>query len=244
MTADLVFYVAAVFVAAGAVKGITGLGLPTVGVSLLGLAMPPATAATLLVLPSLATNVAQCAGRHGRSLLRRFGLLWLFIALGCLFTPVPTVGRSAGFARMALAVLLILYGLWGLLRAKLPHPGAWEKRLSPFIGYAGGVMTVATGVFMIPVSPWLQALRLKKDEMVQALGITFTVCTLGLAVRLGMDRVPLLQFGLPGAVALAAAFAGMAIGARVRRRWDQQTFSRAMFAVFVVIGVLMLAKQA
>lgn len=243
MATHLVLYVAAVFVVAGAVKGITGLGLPTVGVSLLGLAMPPAAAAALLVLPSLATNVAQCAGPHARSLLRRFGLLWLFIAIGCLFTPMPTIGRSVGFARMGLALLLIVYGLWGLARARLPHPGAWEKRLSPFVGYASGVMTVATGVFMIPVSPYLQSLRLDKDEMVQALGITFTICTLGLAVRLGMDRVPLLQFGLSGIVALAGAFAGMALGTRVRRRWDQQTFTRAMFAVFIALGVLMIARE-
>ena len=51
--------VVAVFAIAGIVKGISGMGLPTVAVSLLGLFMSPAHAAALLVLPSLATNIAQ-----------------------------------------------------------------------------------------------------------------------------------------------------------------------------------------
>ncbi len=48
---------AAVFVLAGLVKGVVGLGLPTVAMGLLALRMPAAQAAALLVVPSLVTNV-------------------------------------------------------------------------------------------------------------------------------------------------------------------------------------------
>lgn len=40
-----------IFIAAGLVKGVTGMGLPTVAMGLLGLLMPPQAAAPLLVLP-------------------------------------------------------------------------------------------------------------------------------------------------------------------------------------------------
>ena len=43
--------VVATFVLAGAVKGVIGLGLPTIAMGLLGLAMPPAQAAALLIVP-------------------------------------------------------------------------------------------------------------------------------------------------------------------------------------------------
>lgn len=56
----------AVFALAGGVKGITGMGLPTAAMSLLGLWMAPAQAAALIVMPSLVTNVAQCRGPAGR----------------------------------------------------------------------------------------------------------------------------------------------------------------------------------
>ncbi|MEG0202205.1 MAG: sulfite exporter TauE/SafE family protein, partial [Comamonas sp.] len=49
----------AVFALAGLVKGVVGLGLPTVSMALLALFMPPAQAAALLLLPSLVSNVMQ-----------------------------------------------------------------------------------------------------------------------------------------------------------------------------------------
>lgn len=46
---------------AGAVKGVIGLGLPTIAMGLLGLAMAPSQAAALLILPSTVTNLWQLA---------------------------------------------------------------------------------------------------------------------------------------------------------------------------------------
>jgi uncharacterized protein len=51
--------VALVFFAAGAVKGVLGMGLPTVAMGLLGLMMPVSAAAAVLTLPSFITNVWQ-----------------------------------------------------------------------------------------------------------------------------------------------------------------------------------------
>ena len=62
------------FVLAGFVKGVLGQGLPTVAVGLLSLAMTPVEAASLLVVPSLVTNIWQLAlGPNLRPLVRR---LW------------------------------------------------------------------------------------------------------------------------------------------------------------------------
>jgi uncharacterized membrane protein YfcA len=54
-----VLIVSAVFLLAGAVKGMTGMGLPTVAMGALGAVMPPVVAASLLVVPSFVTNVWQ-----------------------------------------------------------------------------------------------------------------------------------------------------------------------------------------
>src|SRR3954471_20590958 len=81
MLETVVLVVTAVFLLAGFVKGVIGLGLPTVVVGLLGAVMPPSEAAALLVLPSLVTNVWQLvAGPDIRSLLRR---LWPMMAGVC-----------------------------------------------------------------------------------------------------------------------------------------------------------------
>lgn len=48
--------IAAVFVCAGIVKGIIGFALPTVGIGLLGIFLPPAQAASLVTIPTIATT--------------------------------------------------------------------------------------------------------------------------------------------------------------------------------------------
>jgi uncharacterized protein len=49
------------FLLAGFVKGVIGLGLPTVSMGLLSVVMPPAKATSLLIVPSFVTNVWQLA---------------------------------------------------------------------------------------------------------------------------------------------------------------------------------------
>jgi hypothetical protein len=73
----------ATFLLAGFVKGVIGLGLPTIGMGLLAVVMAPAQAAALLVVPSFVTNVWQLALGPGiGSLLRRLWPMLLGICLG------------------------------------------------------------------------------------------------------------------------------------------------------------------
>ena len=66
----LTLLVIGTFLLAGTVKGVIGLGLPTVAMGMLGLAMLPAQAAALLIIPSTVTNLWQLAfGGHLRGLL-------------------------------------------------------------------------------------------------------------------------------------------------------------------------------
>src|SRR3954466_364115 len=95
-----------VFLVAGAVKGLSGMGLPTFSMALLGLFMPPAAAATLMVLPSLATNVSQCIGPHARALARRIWPMWLALAAATIFSPFAGLGSGEG-ARVLLGIVLI-----------------------------------------------------------------------------------------------------------------------------------------
>ena len=77
--------VAVVFLLAGAVKGMIGLGLPTIAMGLLTLAMPPSAAASLLLVPSFITNVWQLwLGPSFGALLRR---LWPLLAGLTVGTP-------------------------------------------------------------------------------------------------------------------------------------------------------------
>lgn len=236
--------IAVVFLAAGAVKGVSGMGLPTFSVALLGLFMPTATAATLMLLPSLLTNIAQCIGPHARALARRLWPLWLMLAVATVWSPLPDLGSAGAGARAALGGVLVAYGVWGLARPALRGPGRFERPLGGVAGALSGLLTAATGVFVMPMVPYLQSLRLEKDAMIQALGLSFLVATLALAVRLG-PLVVLSGTAVPltgHAIALGAAFAGLRFGSLLRQRLPILVFQRALYSVFLALGALMLAR--
>jgi uncharacterized membrane protein YfcA len=239
-----ILLVGAIFMLAGAVKGISGMGLPTVAMSLLGLWMPATQAAALLIMPSLATNLAQCRGPHGRSLARRLWPLWLGLATTAFCAP-GLGGGSEATARRLLGAALVSYGVWGLWRLNLPQLSAEQRWVGAMAGLLTGAVTAATAVFVLPMVPYLQALRFDKDEMVQALGLSFGVATLALAMRLGLGLEPSAgsRWLTPlSAWALGASFAGLWLGTRLRAALSGAAFQRSLFVIFIGLGVANLLK--
>jgi uncharacterized membrane protein YfcA len=239
MEAMQILLVVVVFVLAGGVKGVTGMGLPTVAMSLLGLWMPPVQAAALLVIPSLATNIAQCRGPYLRALAIRLWPGWLAIAIVTISAPGLGRAVSAQSAKGWLGGILVAYGIWGLWRPHLPDLSLSSKWISLVAGVVTGFVTALTAVFVLPWVPYLQTLRLDKDEMVQALGLSFTVATLALAVRVQMSA-PFESVSASVAIAVAGAligaFGGLKLGEVLRGRLAGPTFQKALFMVFLGLG--------
>lgn len=246
MDAMTISMVVAAFALAGGVKGITGMGLPTVAMSLLGLWMQPAQAAALLVVPSLATNVAQCRGPHLRRLAVRLWPGWLAIAVVTALAPGLGDAGVATSASRWLGAVLVGYGVWGLWRPALPDLSGCGWWVAALAGATTGLVTAFTAVFVLPWVPYLQSLRLDKDATVQALGLSFTVATLGLACRLhgtAPDEWWSASAAMALGAAMAGAFAGLKLGELLRGRLAGPSFQRALFLVFVVLGVVNLVRS-
>ena len=229
------------FVAAGMVKGIIGLGLPTVAMGLLGLAMAPSQAAALLIIPATLTNLWQLAfGGHLQGLIKRLWPMLLMIFLG---TGIGTswIGMAGGhWVVRGLGAALLLYALSGLLLPALSVNPGHESWLGPVSGLITGIITSATGVFVIPAVPYLQALGLSRDELVQALGLSFTVSTLALAGGL-LWRGALGGGELSASLlALIPAVLGMLLGQWLRQRISAVLFKRVFFIGLGALGAHLL----
>ena len=186
----MVWFVITVFALAGMIKGTIGLGLPAVSMGLLTMVISPFQAATLLIIPSMVTNIWQLFA-EGRvlQLIRRFWLLLIGIIVGSIWSVFPTLGHSDFNSEALLGGMLALYGVYGLFAKSMPNLSKYENWLSPIMGYLGGALTVATGVVVIPVVPYLQTLNLQRDDLVQSLGLAFTTSTICLAVFLHQNPV-------------------------------------------------------
>ena len=213
------------FLIAGFVKGVIGLGLPTVAMGLLTLVMAPAKAASLLIAPSFVTNVWQlAAGPSFRRLARRLWPMLAGVVAGTLAGTGLLTGSHAGQAAIALGVLLMLYAVLGLTSVRFAVVPAAEWWLGPLIGALTGLATAATGVFVIPAVPYLGALDLDKEDMIQALGLSFTVSTIALAASLATGGAFALGDLGASTAALAPALIGMAAGGALRGRLASRPF--------------------
>jgi uncharacterized protein len=233
------------FLLAGLVKGVIGMGLPTVAMGLLSLVMPPVQAAALLVVPSLVTNVWQLlAGPRFIAVLKRFALMMLTIALGTVAGIGLLTGSGSEIANLALGAVLALYGVLGLCAPHWVVPRSVEPVLSPIVGLLTGVLTGATGIFVIPAVPYLNSLGLEKEELIQTLGLSFTVSTLALAGSLlATGRFEMNIAGL-SLLALLPALGGMMLGQRLRGHLKPEVFRRWFFVGLIVLGTYMVWRAA
>lgn len=240
----LIALVVGAYLLAGFVKGVIGMGLPTVAMGLLAAVMSPAQAAAILIAPSLATNIWQMvAGPYLLALIRRLGPMLLGMFAGAWLGNGVLTGENARPAALGLGIVLIAYALMGVFKVTFSVPRKNEIWLGPLVGILTGVVMAATGVFVIPALPYLQAIGFEKDELVQALGLHFTTSTVALALVLWDGGAIDVSLGTLSLFAIAPAVVGMYVGQRMRARISPETFRMFLFIGLLVLGSLLVARN-
>lgn len=236
MTAAVLWISLSLF-CAGAVKGLFGLGMPTVALGLLSLSLPPVEAATLIVIPTLATNAWQFAtGPAKVEVSKRFALLCVGVAVGTTLGIGFLTGSHTALVSLALGCVLILYAIVGLLSARLRVPARHERWVSPLIGLATGIVNGATGVSVMPLVPYLSAIDLQREALIQAMGLVFMVAMVSLAICLAWTGHFRVASAGVSALALLPAFAGMYVGQWVRLRLHGDAYRKWFFIGLIALG--------
>ena len=257
--------VATVFLAGGVVKGGIGLGLPTVSVGLMAIWMPVEQAAGILILPVIMTNIWQAFfGTALKLIMHRLWTLLIALVVGSMAAAILIAEADQALAAALLGTMLILYAALGLTGARFSVPVRAEPVLTPVMGLATGLISGATAIFVIPVVPYLQSLNFAKgrrgrgdepndptratddtmikDALIQSLGITVLVSSLGLAVGLGANGKLPVSVALPGVIGTAMAILGMIGGRKIRNRLSLEVFRRWVLSALVVLGLVMVVR--
>ncbi len=229
--------IVATFFFAGSVKGITGLGLPPIVLGVLAATIGLQPAKALILVPTFFTNVFQaCAGGHGRRIVAR---TWPFLAAATVMIGLGSWALHRIETRLlsfALGLVLVMYGVMGLCKLRLRIGARWAKAVGLVFGTANGMVTGLTGTSSVPGVFYLQSIGLDRDELLQGMGILFSLSTIGLALTLGMDGLLTKELGLMSAVALIPAMLGMVIGQRICRRIPEAMFRAVMYASLALLG--------
>lgn len=220
------------------VKGTLGLGLPTVAMGLLATTMAPGQAIAIVIVPAIVTNIWQTfVGPYLRDIIKRLWPLMLGTVAGIWINAGLLTGPYAAYGTVVLGVLLVIYAIVGLSRFSFKVARRDEKWIGGIVGVITGLISAATGVQVIPSMPFMQAIGMEKDELVQALGVFFTTATVALAFNLTASGLLTATTALPGAVAMAASFTGMFIGQAVRTRMQPEVFRRWFLISMILLGI-------
>jgi uncharacterized membrane protein YfcA len=168
--------------------------------------------------------------------LKRLGGLLAAACVGTWLGAGWLTGPYAHYGVAALGLLLIIYAVISLAAVRVRVSRDKEIWLGPIVGLLSGLLTAATGVFIIPAIIYLNGIGLDRDELVQALGLCFTVSTIALSFNLIGAGVLNVSLASAAVVALVGALAGMWLGQVVRQRLDQTTFRRWFFVGLLLLG--------
>ena len=151
----------------------------------------------------------------------------------------PQKPRRSGWfwASIFLGILLVIYAVVSLRKFVFTVSRRDEKWVGGIVGLVTGVISAATGVQVIPSMPYFQAIGMEKDELIQALGVFFTIATLVQAFNLSAAGLLNESTALPGVVALACSFTGMAIGQAVRTRLEPDAFRHWFLISMILLGI-------
>ena len=239
---DILALIAATFLVAGLVKGIVGLGLPTVSLAILTATLGLRDAMALMVIPSLITNIWQMlAGPHLKEIAQRFWLLALASVAGTFLGVWIGVKISPGVLAAFLGILIVIYAASGLGRIRVPAiaEGQW---LGGLMGLFSGLATGLAGVFLVPTVFYLQALKIGKDLFVQTLGVLFTIATVTLGVALARHQLLTPEHAYVSIGAVAPAIAGMFLGQKVRARLSEDSFRTVLFWALAGLGCYLILR--
>ncbi len=235
--------VLATFLLAGLVKGVIGLGLPTVSLAILTVALDLPSAMVLLLVPSFVTNLWQAmVGGNARLILARS---WPFLLMA---TATVWVGAQA-LKQVQLSMLSALLGallatyavvsLGGLRLSLSPRGAIWSGAL---LGLVNGVLTGMTGSFAVPGVMYLQALGFNRDALIQAMGMLFALSTLALGLALQSNSMLSSAQIVDSSIALLPAIAGMVLGQRIRGRIPEPLFRKIFFVSLLLLGAYIIVS--
>ena len=219
-----------------------GLPLVTVGLLTAFIGLKPALA--LLLVPSFLTNVWQSfAGEHTRAIFRRFWPLFyrndaVHVAGNLCLGPRECCLSDRAFGQPA-------DSLCGdqSFATEIRGPEDVGGRLNPLVGAISGVLAGMTGVFTVPGVAYLQSTGLNREELIQAMGMLFTLATIGLSISLGGQNLLTAQLGLVSLAAVIPTTVGVYLGTRIRKRTSERSFRLVFLVSLCLLGIYIVTRS-
>lgn len=242
-TPTLILFIIVSLFLGGAVKGMVGVGLPLVVVSMLGSLLDPRLAVALVTMSVVVSNIWQSV-RSGIlfSAMRRFWPLILTFSLSTWLGAHILVSMDPSLMLGLLGVMVVLFSLLGLLQPEFRLSTKQERFAGPGVGIVAGVLNGVSTVNGPPLAIYLVSLGLAKEAFIGSYGLIALCGSFPLLlsyVSVGLLGPTELAASL---LAVAPAIAGLAIGERLRFRINPELFRRILLLVLIILGLNLIRR--
>ena len=232
-----------IFLAGGAVKGLIGVGLPTVTLTLLSFIFDIKESISIILLPVIITNLYQMLnGKHLKQIIDDTKIFQI--------SAVPTVFLGFYFLLLLksdtilliLAIVLIYNSFLGLLKYEIKFKNYKSKYYQILIGGLTGTVTGISGIYTMPFIFLLQSLQYSKNKAIQLMGLTFFLFAcmqflLFLLYDLIDSKILVLS-----SIACIPILLGVYLGTILRKNIGENIFKMLFNLMLVFMGILLIIK--
>lgn len=230
-------------VAAGVIKGATGIGYSSCALPFLVAAVGLQPAVAMLVMPAIATNIVVVVSTgHVRATLREFWPLYFATFPGILLGIAIFSAIDHRVATKVLALAIIGYGTYGLLKPEVCLPVAFARAARMPVGFMSGVLAGVTGSQVLPLVPYMLSLNLDASRFTQAVNLAVIVTSSFLGVGLFLSNMFDAHDLMLSTAAVVPAVVGVQLGNAVRSRIAAHRYKSIVTVVLVLIGASLLVK--
>ncbi len=231
--------------AGGFCKGVIGVALPVVAISIMVILLDPRLAVAMIVIPILLTNV-QMAGRSGfDQILEALLRFWPLIAtcFATLFTVALFAAKlSSSFIVVGLGLALLIFVLANVSPWRPTVPARLEKPVGVVVGIVSGILGGATAVYGPPITMFLLASGVPMHKWSSSVGVTFTVASIPLFAGYILNGTITPAVAVISSLACIPAFAGMWLGFKLQDAMAPETFRKVLLTGLFIMALNLLRK--
>ncbi|MEO1544686.1 MAG: sulfite exporter TauE/SafE family protein [Pseudomonadota bacterium] len=227
----------------GIVKGATGLGYASCALPFLVLTVGLKNGMALVLAPAVATNITLVLTTgHLGEIAKDYSRLYASMLPGIVAGAYGLQFVDVSIATKVLGIVVLWYAAWTLWKPDfMLAPRLWKPLQMP-TGFLNGVITGLTGSQVVPLVPYVLAMRLDPDRTVQIVNIGVLVATAFLALTLAVTGILTSQLAMGSVAAIVPAMLGVAIGVWLRQLISVSQFRFAVLITLFGIGFVMVLK--
>ena len=243
MPLDHLFLIAAIFLAAGTIKGAIGIGLPTVAISLMAQFLDPRTAISLVLFPIVVSNFYQFveAGQV-RVRLHRYMPFAASLMAMLLVVSYLTLQISSQTVVLVLGIVIVFFTLITLLSNVPQIPPKYDRLAQITAGGVGGILGGLTAIWSPPMLIYFVARRTEKSEFIPATGMLLFLGGLPLIVTYWNGGLLNPRLFIISAMMLVPTFLGFYVGGFVRNKLNAERFRTVVLLFFMLMGLNLIRR--